>query len=70
MLLGGGLAGASVARAAERTVEERDAGGAGRGNFHDVREYGAVGDGRTQDTCAIQRAIDVAHRRGAAVHGS
>lgn len=31
---------------------------------HDIRTYGAVGDGRTLCTTAVQRAIDHAHRSG------
>ena len=37
----------------------------------DVRDFGAVGDGRTHDTRAIQHAIDSVHeRRGGIVRSS
>jgi polygalacturonase len=42
-------------------------GGAGRATALDVRDFGAVGDGRTKDTRALQDTIDVAHRRGGGV---
>ena len=38
-----------------------------RASTLDVRDFGAIGDGRTRDTRAIQQAIDTAHRLGGAV---
>jgi polygalacturonase len=37
------------------------------GGFYDVRDYGAIADGRTLDTAAIQAAIDRAARFGGGV---
>jgi polygalacturonase len=58
MLIGSG------AVAAARSVERGDAGHA---TTLDVRDFGAVGNGRTKDTRALQSAIDMAHRGGGGI---
>ena len=57
VLVGGS---AAVSRAAVH-------GGAAGGATLDVRAFGAVGDGRTKDTAALQYAIDTIHRRGGGI---
>ncbi|MFB8763853.1 right-handed parallel beta-helix repeat-containing protein [Nocardiopsis alba] len=39
-------------------------GGGGVSEWHDVREYGAVGDGETDDTAAIQSALSAVREAG------
>jgi hypothetical protein len=41
--------------------------GPARGATLDVRDFGAVGDGRTKDTRAMQRAIDTGHALGGGI---
>jgi len=41
--------------------------GLAAGQFHDVRRYGARGDGKTKDTAAVEKAIAAAAARGGTV---
>src|SRR5262245_1972468 len=60
-LLGGGLiATSSIARAAP-------AGAPSRGPYFDVRDFGAIGDGKTDDTRALQRGLDATHQAGGGI---
>jgi polygalacturonase len=60
-LLGGGLIATSgIARAAS-------AGAPSRGPYFDVRDFGAIGDGKTDDTRALQRTLDSAHQVGGGI---
>jgi polygalacturonase/lysophospholipase L1-like esterase len=43
---------------------ERERTSASRSKIYDVRQYGAVGDGKTLDTAAIQKALDECGRAG------
>ena len=58
------LLGLAVTRCAERPPASPP-GAAGRGGpFYDVRDYGAVADGKTKSTEAIRKAIDAAAEAG------
>ena len=57
-----GIAGASMPTLAFAT--RQDGSSAGSSAFFDIRRYGAVGDGRTVDSPAINRAIEAAAAAG------
>src|SRR5689334_14439311 len=59
---GSGLVGSAIA--AEPGMRARGDRAGSRADALDVRDFGALGDGRTHGTRAIQRAIDAAHRAG------
>jgi polygalacturonase len=61
LLGGGGLA--SGAWAAEHGAPPATS----RGPALDVRDFGAVGDGHTRDTAALQRTIEAAHELGGGI---
>lgn len=64
VLAGGGAAGGILWGWSDASGEER---AAPRTQTYDVRAFGARGDGRTDDTAAIQRAVDAAARTGGVV---
>ena len=65
VLVGGtGLAGAA---GSARTAWASDHHAPVAGSMLDVRQFGAVGDGRTKATRAIQHAVDACHRLGGGV---
>jgi polygalacturonase len=60
-LLGGGLATTTGLARASR------GGPAARGPYFDVRDFGAIGDGRADDTAAIQGALDACRHAGGGI---
>ena len=64
----GGAGASAVLPAAAGAAPAAPAPGGGRGGVVDVTEHGAVGDGVTIDTAAIQAAVDDAAARGGVVH--
>src|SRR5690348_11368222 len=51
----------SPARAQEPTSGRAPREGSPGAKVYDVRDFGAIGDGTTLDTAAVQRAIDACH---------
>lgn len=60
---------ASAAGAQPFSGSSRDAGSLGHGQLYDVTQFGAVGDGRTDDTAAIQAAFSACWNGGIAPYG-